>query len=335
MDTLIPASSVWRTFWLARRRGWFCALAWRFAIMEKGNGMKLQLGLVCALLWASAAGASITVTDDAGNAVKLEKPAQRIVSLAPHVTEMIFAAGAGERIVGAVSYSDYPEAAKAIPRIGDNRQIDMEKVLALKPDLLVVWMHGAFDKQLDQLRQMGIPYYFSEPKKLEQIPQTLEKLGSLLGTEKTANAAAQDFRLQLATLTRQNANKKKLRVFYQVWYQPIYTLNDQHIVSDALRLCGGVNVFGGLKVTAPSIATEAVVQENPDAIVSADVKSQSQAGIDIWQRYGTMQAVKNHNLFILDADELNRPGPRIIEGAQALCKVLDQARAHLATAAKP
>ncbi|MDO9192802.1 MAG: helical backbone metal receptor, partial [Undibacterium sp.] len=171
--------------------------------MDKKMMHKLMLASLFLIVQAiaSQAHAAISVTDDAGNVITLASPAKRIISLSPHVTEMIFAAGAGEQIIGTVKYSDYPEAAKAIPRVGDNRQLDIERIIAMKPDLLVVWMHGAFERQLEPLRKSGIPYYFSEPHKLEQIPETLLKLGSLFGTEKQAQAAAGAFSQQLSQLS--------------------------------------------------------------------------------------------------------------------------------------
>lgn len=272
--------------------------------------------------------AAISVTDDAGNLVSLQTPAKRIVSLAPHVTELIFAAGAGAQIVGAVQYSDYPAAAKNIPRVGDNRQLDIERIIAMQPDLLVVWMHGAFVRQLETLRKSGIPYYFSEPRKLEQIPQTLIKLGSLFGTEKTAQAAAATFRQQLNELATRYRNKSPVRTFYQVWGKPIFTLNDKSIVSDVIHLCGGENVFGHLSADAPTLSAEAVIQQNPELIISGDSANQGVSGVEQWKSFSTMLAVKNQNLVAIDGDQLNRAGPRIIEGAKAVCEAMERARQH-------
>ncbi len=277
---------------------------------------------------ASQAHAGISVTDDVGNVITLASPAKRIISLSPHVTEMIFAAGAGEQIIGTVKYSDYPEAAKAIPRVGDNRQLDIERIIAMKPDLLVVWMHGAFERQLEPLRKSGIPYYFSEPHKLEQIPETLLKLGSLFGTEKQARAAAGAFSQQLSQLSARYQKQSTVRTFYQVWGKPIFTLNDKNIVSDVIRVCGGKNIFGHLSAAAPTLSTEAVIQENPELILSGDSENQGVSGIEQWKTFGTMLAVKNRNLVAIDGDQLNRAGPRIIDGAKAVCEAMDNARKH-------
>ena len=176
---------------------------------------KLLCALACAI--ASQAGAaSITVRDDDANAVTLQQPARRIVSLAPHVTEMLFAAGGGDLVVGAVNYSDYPEAAKRIPRIGDNRQIDLERVIALKPDLLVVWMHGSSERQLDALRKLVIPMNHSEPTTLAGIADNLERVGQLMGTGGVAGPAAAELRKTLARLAAQYSKRPPVRMFYQV-----------------------------------------------------------------------------------------------------------------------
>jgi iron complex transport system substrate-binding protein len=287
----------------------------------------LKFLLLCAgVLLTPVSMAAISVTDDLGNTVTLVKPAQRIVSLSPHVTELIFAAGAGDRIVGTVKYSDYPAAAKRIPRVGDNMQFDMEKLIALKPDLLVIWMHGAFERQLEPLRKSGIPYYFSEPRTLAQVPETMLKLGALFGTEAQAQKSAAEFRSQMAALHARYQTDDKIKVFYQVWGSPLFTLNQRNIASDAIRFCGGENIFGSLSAVAPEVTVEAVLAENPEVILSGDNKTQEHSGIEQWKPYSNLLATKNGNLFALDGDQLNRPGPRIIEGAKAVCAALEQAR---------
>jgi iron complex transport system substrate-binding protein len=272
--------------------------------------------------------AAITVVDDDGNTVTLQKPAQRIVAMAPHVTELLFAAGGGAKIVGAVNYSDYPEAAKRIPQIGSNRQIDMERVIAMKPDLIVVWMHGSSERQIEELRTLGIPMFHSEPRKLDDIAASLQKMGKLMGTEAVAEPAAAKLRQDLAALTARYANRPPVRMFYQVWDKPLYTLNGAHIVSDSVRVCGGVNIFAPLKVTAPVVNVEAVLQEDPEAIFSTGEGSQNDGGVNLWKPFTNMTAVKRGNLFRLDGNLLNRAGPRMVAGTAALCEKLELARQH-------
>jgi len=293
---------------------------------ERGDRDMKTRCLIALCLIAGAARAEITVRDDDGIAVTLQKPAQRVISMAPHVTEILFAAGGGARIVGVVSYSDFPEAAKRIANIGDNRQVDLERVIALKPDLLVVWRHGSSERQLEQLRQLGIPMFHSEPHKLDDIADSLIRLGRLLGTEREALPAAAALRAQLSALASQYAKRTPVRMFYQVWDKPLYTLNGAHIVSDAMRLCGGENIFAAMKVTAPVVGIEAVLQENPEAIFGTSERSTPDGGINMWKAYPSITAVRNDNLFKLDGNLLNRAGPRMIAGATALCEKLDIAR---------
>jgi iron complex transport system substrate-binding protein len=282
--------------------------------------------LFAALATLAPAHASVTVKDDDGNAVTLQKPAQRVISLAPHVTEMLFAAGGGSHVVGVVAYSDFPEAAKKVQQIGSNREVDMERIIALKPDLFVVWRHGSSERQIEMVRKLGVPVYHSEPRKLEDIPTALLKLGQLMGTGDVARPAAEDLRRQLAALRAKYANRAPVRSFYQVWDKPLYTLNGEHIVSDALRLCGGENIFAKLPITAPVVSVEGVLQENPEAIFATAEKNYG--GVSMWKPYPSLTAVRNDNLFVIDGNLLNRSGPRMIAGAAMLCEKLDLARNH-------
>jgi iron complex transport system substrate-binding protein len=275
------------------------------------------------------AGAAVTAQDDEGNKVTLDKPAQRVVSLAPHVTELLFAAGGGQKVVGVVDYSDYPPEAKALPRVGSHRQIDLERLIALKPDLLVVWLHGGAARQLEPLRKLGIPVYVSEPHRLADIGATMQRLGRLLGTDAEAGRAADAFDRRLARIESRYASRPPVKVFYQVWDRPLYTLNGSHTASDAIRLCGGENIFASLPVTAPTVTVEAVLKENPEVIVSGNrpgQQNQDSAGLETWKQYPSLLAARRGNLFTIDADQLVRPGPRILDGTAGLCERLDEAR---------
>ena len=288
-----------------------------------------------ATVLALPAHAAITVRDDDGNAVTLEKPAQRILALAPHITELLFAAGGGEKIVGVVSYSDYPEAAKKIANVGDNRQYDMERIIAMKPDLIVVWMHGSAERQIAMLRQLKVPIYHSDPKKLADIPNNMERLGQLMGTEKVAAPAATQLRARLPSMSAQNAQRPPVRLFYQVWDKPLYTISGASIISDSMRVCGGQNVFGAMKVVAPVVTAEGVLQENPEAIFATSEKSDadSEGGLAMWRAFPSLAAVRNNNLFRLNGDLLNRAGPRMVDGTAAMCEKLELARQHRNTPA--
>jgi iron complex transport system substrate-binding protein len=283
-----------------------------------------------ALLLAAGlqARAAITVKDDAGATVTVAKPAQRVISLAPHVTELLFVAGGGSHVVGVVSYSDFPEEAKKIPEIGSNREVDLERIMAMRPDLIVIWRHGSSERQIDMLQKLGIPMFHSEPQKLEDIADNVQKLGQLMGTDAVAGPAAADLRNRIASLRSRYAKRPVVRSFYQVWDKPLYTLNGRHIVSDALRLCGGENIFDKLAVTAPVVSIEAVLQENPEAIFATAEKNYG--GVSMWKPYTTLTAVRNDNLFTIDGNLLNRAGPRMVAGAAQLCEKLELARSHRA-----
>ena len=287
----------------------------------------LLAGVVAAGMAAQAqAQAAITVKDDAGLAVTIDKPALRVVSMAPSVTELLFAAGGGNQIVGAVNYSDYPEAAKRIPRIGSNREIDMELLISLKPDLIVAWRHNSSERQIEMVRRLGIPVFQSDPQTLDGIPDAVLRMGRLLGTDAAAKTTATQLREQLAALRAKYANRSTVRTFYQVWDKPLYTLSGKHILTDAMKLCGGENIFDKLTVTAPIVSIESVLQANPEAIIATAEKNYG--GVALWKPYGTLTAVRGNNLFTLDGHLLNRAGPRMVQGTAAMCEVLEQARQH-------
>jgi iron complex transport system substrate-binding protein len=277
-------------------------------------------------LAAAQVQATVTVKDDDGKAVTLQKPARRVISMAPHITELLFAAGGGSHVVGAAAYSDFPEEAKKIQQIGSSREVDLERIMALKPDLIVVWQPGSSERQMEMLRKLGVPLFHNKPQKLEDIPDGVTKLGQLMGTEKVAAPAAAELRQQLAGLRRRYGNRPVVRAFYQVWDQPLYTLNGEHIVSDALRLCGGENIFAALPTTAPVVSVEGVLQKNPEAIFATAEKNYG--GVGMWKPYGTLLAVRKDNLFTIDGNLVNRSGPRMIAGTAMLCEKLELAREH-------
>ena len=288
--------------------------------------MRAPAFFLAALLATGAAQAAITVVDDAGRRVTVQQSAQRVISMAPHATELLFAAGGGARVVGAMNYSDYPIAARKIPLVGSNSVIDMERVLALKPDLIVVWHTGNTARQIAQIESLGVPVFHSEPRRLEQVADNIERLGQLLGTGATATGAAADLRTRVAGLEARYARRSPVTVFYQNWDQPLYTLNDAQIASDALRVCGGRNVFGDLKVVAPEVSMEAVLKADPEAIMAGRRHDPANPGLKLWEPYTSMTAVKRGNLLTVNGELLTRPGPRVVEGAEQLCSMLESVR---------
>lgn len=270
--------------------------------------------------------AAISVVDDAGHRVTLAAPAKRIISLSPHVTELLYAAGAGEYIVGAVSYSDYPAAAKKLPRVGSYNAFDLEAIVALRPDLIVAWQSANPAAALEKLQALSIPVFFSEPRQLEDVAGNLERLGKLTASEAIANAASMMFRHKLLELRNRYRAVRAVSVFYQVWHRPLMTVNGEHIISQVIELCGGRNVFAGLPVLAPKISLEAVLREDPEVIVAGNSALNHPGWKDDWRRWPALQAVKNNHLFYVNPDIIQRHTPRILQGAEALCKQIETAR---------
>ena len=182
-------------------------------------------------------------------ALRLAAPARRIVSLVPHATENLFAAGAGDRIVGVVEYSDYPEAAKRITRVGDYAHPDLEAIAALKPDLVVVWQSGQA-ALAHRFTRLGLPVFQTQPDRLEDIPENIEKFGRLAGSEAVARRVAADFRQRLAALRQRYSARPNVAVFYQTWNRPLLTVGGSQIISDVIRLCGATNLFARLAASA-------------------------------------------------------------------------------------
>jgi len=284
--------------------------------------------LTVVLALSSGAHADLLFTDDTGQVVRLKAPAKRIVTLAPHAAESLYAAGAGDKLVGTVDYSDYPPAAKKVPRVGGYSRVDLEAVAALKPDLVLAWESGNNMTQVEQLKALGLTVYVSQPNTIENVDNQIERLGQLAGTEAVANAVADHFRKQLENLRAANAGKPKVRVFYQIWKTPLMTVGGPQIITDAIRICGGENVFGHLKQMAPNVSVEAVLEADPEAIVATGMGDARPEWLHDWDPWTRMTAVKRHNLFHINPDIMQRHTPRILDGTEKLCAHLDVARSH-------
>ena len=284
----------------------------------------IALLLSAAVIHASAA--AISVKDDAQHTITLTQPARRIISLAPHATELLFAAGAGDDIIAVSDYSNFPEAAKKLPSVGNVFALDTERLMAFKPDLVVIWGTGNARALANKLRGQHITVFESEPRNFEMVATSIERLSILAGTETIGKSTASGFRTRLEDLRktyRQPDASNPIRVFYQVWNKPLMTLNDEHMISAAIRLCGGSNVFGKLKELSPSITTEALLASNPDVIVTGGENTDA---LNEWRQFKAITAVKQNRLIAIPADLLNRAGPRILDGTEALCKQLAVAR---------
>lgn len=292
--------------------------------------LALALTLAAVLGPTAASAQAIHARDDAGRDIALPAPARRVVSLAPHATELLYAAGAGSAIVGVDRYSNYPPEALKLPRVGDGLHPSAERIAALAPDLVVLWAYGdglAHAGLPDSLlERLGIRLYYSNPRKLADIPGAIERLGELTGTRAAAQAHAADLRRRLEALATRYAGQRPVRVFYQVGSRPMYTVNDRSIIGDALRTCGAVNVFGGLPAAAPMVGAEGVLRENPQAIIVGQAGPGADAALADWKRFGPALAAVPDNLWAVDPDAMHRPGPRMIEATERLCARIDATR---------
>ncbi|HJU38627.1 MAG TPA: cobalamin-binding protein [Tahibacter sp.] len=288
--------------------------------------MSKFLTFFLAALFASSAvqAAPIRVVDDAGREVVLDKPARRIVSLAPSTTELIYAAGAGRYVVGTSRYTDWPPEAMAVPQVGDASMINMERIVSLAPDLIVVWSHVDSAAVVEKLKVLGIPVYYSEPRAIDEIAGSLADFGALAGTDADAARAIAALRARRDELAKRYAGRAPIRVFYQVWERPLMTVNGRQMISDAIALCGGTNVFGDLAPTVPTVSREAVVAANPDVIVTYNEEGQD--GLAGWKALATLNATRWGNLVPLATPTLGRPSPRFLDGAENLCVEFDRAR---------
>ncbi|MGC8119808.1 cobalamin-binding protein [Marinobacter sp. VGCF2001] len=277
------------------------------------------------------AAAEVCATDDNGKGLCLPAPAQRIVALSPGAAELVFAAGAGDRVVAVVEYSDYPPAAKQLPRVGNHTRIDLETLVELDPDLVITWVSGNPAEQVALLEQLGLPQFAIEPRTLEGVATALERLGTLTGASDSATAEATRFRTGIAALARQYQARAPIRVFYQVWDQPLMTISNDHLIGKVIRMCGGQNIFGDMDRLVPRIGPEDVLARNPQAILtgSSDSGDRGAAELDLWRQFPSISAVAHGNLLTIPASPISRPTPRLLEGARNVCEKLDLARDRL------
>jgi len=282
----------------------------------------LLLLLFCGLAQASA----VAVEDFLGRPVALDKPADRIVALAPHIVENLYSAGAGNKLVGVVSYSNYPKEAATIQKVGSHATFSLEKIVSLQPDLIVMWGSGNGMQALEKLNTLGIPVFVSEPRSLDDIPRAIRLLGKLAGTEQSSEAEAQRIERETLLLRAAYGSNRKLTVLYQIWNKPLQTLNGDHLVSQVIKLCGASNIFHDSKTLAPKINIESVLLRNPDVIVASGVSNGRPQWLDDWLTYTSLSAVKNNALFFVNPDHIQRPTARLMLGARDLCEKLQSHR---------
>jgi iron complex transport system substrate-binding protein len=258
-----------------------------------------------------------------------DKIARRIVSLAPHLTELAYTAGAGDRLVGVVDFSDFPFAAKLLPRVGDAFHLDYEVIAALEPDLILGWQSGTSANVLNRLRELGYRVVALEPGRLDSIAAHLRIIGVLTGTLPAADSAATEYETQLRRIRDRYQGVEILSVFYQVSVRPLLTISRHHVIDEVIGICGGRNIFSGLDSLAPAVTLEAVLDRSPQVIVASNFGNPDGADSDAlttWSTWTHIPAVRNGNLFLIDADQIVRPSTRILGGIRQVCVSLDEAR---------
>lgn len=286
---------------------------------------RLVLCLACCLLQGVQAWAEVVVRDDSGRNIVLKQPARRVITLSPHATELVFAAGGGDQIVATVTPSDYPQQARKLPRIGDGVTPDPERVAAYAPDLIVGWLPS----QREALKALNIPFFISAPTSLAGVGDNIASLGELLGTAQTANQKTAELSARLEALLRPPPTTP-VKVFLQVGHPAQYTLNQNNLLSTVVALCGGQNVFATSGAAAPLISPESVLARAPDVVLvgrpaTTTQPRQDPEALDYWKKNGLPAAQAGH-VYMMDADVLFRPGPRLIEAADSICTLLQQVR---------
>lgn len=281
--------------------------------------------LIVMLLISTTCQAKIEVFDDAGQLVSLDKAAQRIISLSPGLTELVYAAGGADKIKAAVSFSDFPAQAKELPRIGSFSSVDIEQILLLQPDLILAWKSGNSASQIEKLKKLGLTTYISEPINFNDIADTIKKLGQLMGTEIIAQQHAGEFTKQLNRLKNKyeiNNKAEKKRTFIQIWNNPLMSINNEHLISKVITLCGGKNIFGQAKSLTYSPDIEAVLEQNPEIIIATGMADTSEIWLKRWQQWDFISAVKNTRLYSVNPDNLVRHTPRILLGIEEVCRLI-------------
>lgn len=282
--------------------------------------------IVGALPALAAAQSAISVVDDRGARVRITAPAQRIVTLAPSITELVFAAGAGDKVIGVPRYSDFPPAAKSIAQIGDASRIDLERVLSLKPDLIVAWKTGNHAGDFERLQQLGFPVFVAEPETLDAIPRLLRAIAALAGTKAAGEAAALEFERGIAALSMQYRDRPPVRVFYEIWHEPLMTVNGRHMISDVIALCGGRNVFAELPVLTPIVSLESVIAAGPEVVLGGSSATSAGEFAAPWVSAARYTALHNVRARYVDPDFIQRQTPRVLQGARTVCAHIDAVR---------
>ncbi len=277
--------------------------------------------------FCAAADVPFILTDDRGRSIRLNHSARRIISLSPNITELVFAAGAGDKLVGVSSYSNYPDVAKFIPSIGDASSLDLERIIALKPDLVIAWGSGNKATDIDKLERLGLTVFVTEATNLEDIPRLLRKTGTLAGTLEIAELAASAYDVDLRKIKQRYRSRQQVRVLYLIWHQPLMTVSGKHIISDIINICGGINVFAAVPSLTLVISAESLLEADPQIIISSmPIVSARTGARELWRRFPHIRAVRNNHLFFVHPDLIHRQTPRMLQATKTVCEQIEGAR---------
>ncbi|MGO8753719.1 MAG: cobalamin-binding protein [Gallionellaceae bacterium] len=288
----------------------------------------MRFWFACLLLFLAAAAHAdgFTVTDDSGAQIGFDAPPQRIISLAPSTTELAYAAGMGNRLVAVTAYSDFPEAAKKLPQVGDAFRLDWERIVALKPDLILAWDSGLSARDRAAFEKFKLKLLVLEPRRLDDIPGSLRLLGRVAGTQAAAETAARNFEQRRDNLRKHYAARSVVRAYFQIAAAPMLTINGEHIISDVLHLCGAENVFAAAPLLTPVVSSEALVKEQPQIMLGiADTGEQSEEIRKLWRKL-PLHAVMKGDMAFVSSDLISRPSPRILLGAEQVCNKVESSR---------
>ncbi|HEV7822715.1 MAG TPA: cobalamin-binding protein [Burkholderiales bacterium] len=282
-----------------------------------------MLAAICSVSHAAA----VSVVDDRGVRVTMENPARNIIALAPSITELVFAAGAGARLSGVPRFSDYPAAAKSIAQIGDATRIDLERVVSLKPDLVVAWKTGNHAADFERLEQLGFPVFVAEPGTLAALPRLIRAIASLAGTDAAGESAAAEFERGIVALDARFRSRSPVRVFYEIWHRPLMTVSGTHMISDVIALCGGINIFSAVPALTPVVSLESVIAGRPDVVLGGSSATTPEEFVEPWRQAGRYAGLRAVRAMYVDPDFIQRQTPRILAGARTVCEHLDIVRA--------
>ena len=287
----------------------------------------IRAALAAALaLAALPAMGEIRLRDDRGAEIALAQPAARIVALSPHLAEIAFAAGAGPKVVGVPAFTDFPEAAAKLPVVSDATHVDLEALSRLKPDLVLAWQSGNPTRFVAQLEARGFRVFVTEPARLQDVARIVRAVGQLAGTEPEAERSAAAIEARVDAVRKRYGGRPEVSVFYEIWDPPLMTVNRRHLITEMLALCGGRNVFADAAPLTPVVSREQVFAANPDAILVSAPPARAPDRLDAWRSRTTLRAAQHGGIHPVDPGLVNRSGPRVVEGAEAICAVLDRVR---------